>query len=64
MSYVVETKLEDDGQWFVVIDTEKSRVLPKSKVFETEDQATSWAQSNLEKVPEGFWRVVEAENES
>lgn len=59
MTFVIETKLPDYQNWYSVIDSTKSTVHPKPKLFATENQATEWAKQNVPSNQE--WRVVEHE---
>lgn len=58
MTYVIETRTEQEKDWYVVIDVELSKVLPVHKEFPTEEVATQWAESNLSSVSRENWRVT------
>ena len=65
MTYVVETRTDEDSDWYVVIDVENSKVLPVHKEFPTEEVAEQWASKNLEKVKRENWKVTRvSEDES
>lgn len=63
MSFIVETKLPqpdlDDGEWYPVIDLQKSKIVPQVLLFQTRESAESWAEGHSVKGHE--WRVVEYE---
>lgn len=52
MTYVVDTRIDHEHNWFVVIDPEKNRVIPKAREFATREEAENWVSKNLEKISE------------
>lgn len=60
MPFTIETRLDDEKDWYVVIDPDTSRVLPVQRTFNTEEEAEKWARANLDKVDESNWRVSDA----
>jgi hypothetical protein len=57
MPFVIDTRVDEDKEWYVVIDPDKSRVISVERSFGSEEEAKKWAKANLEKITEENWRV-------
>jgi hypothetical protein len=57
MPFVIDTRVDEEKSWYVVIDPDQSRVIPAERNFASEEEAEKWAKANLDKVAEENWRV-------
>jgi hypothetical protein len=63
MAYKIQAKIKEDGKWYNVIDTAKSRITKVDMVFMNEAEAQHYIDNKLKITNENLVRIVDFDSE-
>lgn len=61
--YKIHAKIKEEGKWYTVIDTAKSRIKKVDMIFMNEAQAKHYVSNNLKITNENLVKIVHVDDE-